>query len=540
MDSTDKNNEDLTKEPQTIFSNFFDSVPITTLLLDKDRKIRKLNQTAINFTGTHVPSVSDMTGLFLGEAFNCSHLSDDSRGCGFGPRCQNCKVRNYVLDSLEDGTSHYHKEADLSFAHGNGTIEEKSILISSIPLLVENEEFALVSVIDITELKSVEERLMASEKKYRDLIDHIPVIVYFSDIKHTSLSLYISHKIRDSFGFSLDDFNNNPDFLKEHIHPDDREHMALELEKAVKTDGNFVSEYRVIIKDERIVWFRDEAIIVRDKNGNPLYLQGLMFDITDHKFLEEEKIKNQKLESSGIICRGLAHDFNNLLTFLLGNISLVKTSLRQEKGDNFKILKEAEDACTSLRKLGNQFLLHSEEGKFLKEVISISKRLKGAVTFALRGSNVKCKFRIPVGIKKIRVNKTQFYQVIDNLVINAMQAMPRGGEIELSVRNVYLKKDNSFSLKNGKYVRIAIKDHGVGISKRDLKNIFKPYFSMKQKGFGLGLSTSFTIIKRHMGHISVESELKKGTTFYIYLPAYTGKRKRNKKHTEKSPAKTFC
>jgi CheY-like chemotaxis protein len=234
--------------------------------------------------------------------------------------------------------------------------------------------------------------------------------------------------------------------------------------------------------------------------------------------MAEELLKVQKLESVGILAGGIAHDFNNLLTSIVGNISLAKlyTSADQE---SYKWLTGAEKASERAADLTRQLLTFSKGGKPVRTTASIVEPLKEAVEFTLSGSKVLPEFDIPRDIWNVEADIGQMSQVFHNLVINAMQAMPEGGRLTVRAMNIELGKGDVPALKEGRYVRITMRDTGMGIPPEHLARIFDPYFTTKQSGSGLGLSTVFSIIKNHDGHITVESALSKGTSFNIYLPA---------------------
>ena len=188
-------------------------------------------------------------------------------------------------------------------------------------------------------------------------------------------------------------------------------------------------------------------------------------------------------------------------------------------------LEQAEKASLRAKGLTKQLLTFSKGGAPVKALASLAELLSDTAGFALRGSNVKCNFSIPAGLWQAEIDEGQVSQVIHNLVINAQQAMPAGGSIEISTENIDLSKAQSLGrglpLEEGHYVRIAVTDHGIGIPKDHLEKIFDPFFTTKQKGNGMGLAISFSIARQHGGHLSVESELGTGSTFYLYLPAST-------------------
>jgi PAS domain S-box-containing protein len=238
--------------------------------------------------------------------------------------------------------------------------------------------------------------------------------------------------------------------------------------------------------------------------------------------METENLKIQKLESLGILAGGIAHDFNNILTAILGNISLIELSVDDTKEITARI-DDAKIALLQAKDLTHQLLTFSKGGAPIKKLDTIADLLIDTSQFMLRGSNIKPEFHISKDIWSVEIDKTQISQVINNLVLNAMQAMPSGGIITITAENFDLKESSLLPLEQGTYVKITIQDEGIGIPERFLSKIFDPYFTTKEKGSGLGLATSYSILKKHGGYITVESEVGMGSTFFIYLPAYPGK-----------------
>lgn len=241
-------------------------------------------------------------------------------------------------------------------------------------------------------------------------------------------------------------------------------------------------------------------------------------DVTEKKQLEEERIKGQRLEAIGMLAAGIAHDFNNVLMAILGNVSLAKMFLTPDT-KSYERLEHAEKACDKAKALANQLLAFAKGGAPVKRLTDIGKLVRDTVGFSTHGRNVGIEFDIPLDIWPAEVDEGQISQVISNLVVNAVQVMPDGGMITVSMKNVSLTGKNALELPSGPYVLISVRDTGPGISPDILPKIFDPFFSTKPMGSGLGLATSYTIVKRHKGRITVESEPGKGTVFHIYMPA---------------------
>ena len=263
------------------------------------------------------------------------------------------------------------------------------------------------------------------------------------------------------------------------------------------------------------------AYPIFDDMGQVLMVVEHARNITDRKKMEEERLKFQKLESVGVLAGGIAHDFNNLLTSVMGNIYLAKT-LAEAGGKLARRLEEAERAAKRAAGLTQQLLTFSRGGEPVRRSASIEELIRDTVSFGLRGSNVKCEISIPADIRPVHVDCGQISQVISNLILNADQAMLNGGIVTVSAVNAIVGQEESTSLSPGKYVKVSVRDRGAGIPDSDIDKIFDPYFTTKCKGSGLGLSTAFSIIKKHGGAITVDSRLGEGSTFHIFLPASDG------------------
>ncbi|MEI6512420.1 MAG: PAS domain S-box protein [bacterium] len=243
-------------------------------------------------------------------------------------------------------------------------------------------------------------------------------------------------------------------------------------------------------------------------------------DITQQHRLEQEIANISKLESLGLLAGGLAHDLNNILAVIMGSVSLVSMMpyiAEQERG----LLEAAENATERARDLTRQLLTFSKGGAPVKQVTSMEQLLHEAVLFVLHGSKTNCEFSFDEDLWPVEADHGQISQVIENLVINASQAMSAGGTIFLQARNVVIDSVSTLPLQAGNYVSVEIIDQGNGIPPEILDRLFDPFFTTKATGTGLGLTTVHSIIRRHNGHIEVRSELGKGTTFTFYLPSTT-------------------
>jgi signal transduction histidine kinase/ActR/RegA family two-component response regulator len=234
--------------------------------------------------------------------------------------------------------------------------------------------------------------------------------------------------------------------------------------------------------------------------------------------LEAELLRASKLESLGLLAGGLAHDFNNLLTVVMGNLSLARLDSKMEP-ESASSLRDAEKAVVRARDLTQQLLTFAKGGAPIRAAVVLPDVVREVAEFALRGSHSRCQFDIPGDLWPANVDKGQIGQVVQNIVINAVQAMKDGGIIDITLQNDLVGAELNQVLAPGRYVKLTIADHGPGILPKDLQHIFDPYFTTKKQGSGLGLATVHSIVKKHLGHISAESVIGRGTTFRIWLPA---------------------
>ncbi len=260
------------------------------------------------------------------------------------------------------------------------------------------------------------------------------------------------------------------------------------------------------------------ASVLTDQAGRHAGTVCVVRDITEWKKIEEERLRSQKLESLGVLAGGSAHDFNNMLSGILGNISLARLLMTRDAAETNKRLLEAEKALRWARGLTQQLLTFSRGGAPVRKTILIGALIRDAAEFALRGSGTTAEFHIVDDLRPVYADEGQLRQVIQNIVINADQAMPRDGIIEVRAENITSETGGRISDKPADYVRISVTDRGIGIPREHLQKIFDPYFTTKQKGSGLGLATSYAIVRNHDGFIRVESDPARGTTFQVDFP----------------------
>lgn len=291
---------------------------------------------------------------------------------------------------------------------------------------------------------------------------------------------------------------------------------ALSL-KAVETP---VEHTLLITRDGAERMISESGAPIFDAKGETIGAVLVFRDVTEKHQVEKKLQQAQKIESVGILAGGIAHDFNNLLGVITGNISYALSQLTQDNS-LFSVLSDVQESAKQAQALTHQLLTFARGGAPVKKVTDLNQIVRESAQFVTRGGKVRCDFILAKNLSAVEVDPGQISQSINNLIINANQAMPDGGIIEVRTENTTVVTDEyiSVDLPEGDYVKIIVKDQGIGISEKQLPKIFDPYFTTKQRGSGLGLASVYSIIKKHNGEVTVNSEIDSGTTFTLYLPA---------------------
>jgi PAS domain S-box-containing protein len=367
---------------------------------------------------------------------------------------------------------------------------------------------------EIVERRQTEEALRESEEKLQSVFNHMQDVFFRTD-KQEYIT-WVSPSAKVMLGHDTVEEIIGHDFKEFYPGGEKKLHFLKELSEKGRVTNY---ELEMLKHNGSTIIVSTNAHFYRSKDGEIMGIEGSWRDITERKIIEEDRIKIEKLESIGVVAGGIAHDFNNILTTIVGNISLVKM-YEYPRSKFIEILVDAEKACMHAKRLTNALLTFSKGGVPIKEITYIEGILRDSASFALRGSNVKCVFFIPDKLWPVEVDVAQITQVFHNLIINANQAMPDGGTIEIFAENVTTADiQNMPLLYNRECIKVTVKDSGIGIPKEHFKKIFDPYFTTKREGSGLGLTGCYSIIKNHYGHIDVYSETGKGTVFHIFLPA---------------------
>lgn len=398
--------------------------------------------------------------------------------------------------------------------------KDGSILIVEVfthSLLLNDRPCVLSLPFDITAKLAAERALRDSEARYRELFENAVGGVYRATPEGRFIS--VNPAMARLYGFETP-----AEMLawreREHggaAYADAKEYQRFaELINRNGKVENF--ETRIVDREGKTRWVSETSRVVRDEDGALLYYEGFVTDITDRRRLEGEMARASKLEAVGILAGGIAHDFNNILTVVLGNVTLAELDSGNDSSVG-RMLHDAKRATLRARDLTQQLLTFAKGGDPVRATVALPELVRESAQFAMHGSKSRCEFELPADLWPAHADKGQIGQVVQNLVINAAQAMPEGGLVQIVAANVRLTVDRIAQLPAGDYVKLSVRDNGTGISAEHLVKIFDPYFTTKQQGSGLGLATVYSIIRKHQGHIMVESKIGEGTRFQLWLPA---------------------
>lgn len=493
------------KESQRWFATTLKSIGDAVITTDTGELVTFINPVAQKLTGW---KQEEALGKELREIFNT--IDEETRSA----------PENIVMKAIREGVVGGFDNHRILIAKDG---KEIAVGESAAPIRDENGNIKGTVLVfrDITESKQAEEALRESEERYRTLVETVPEVIFSLSVDGKITSLNTAFEKMTAW--PRDEWVGKP--FQPIIHPDDMPVAREKFQQVLQGETISPFELRVLCKSGEylIAQFVGTS---KTKDGIVAGALGVARDITKQKKMEEELTRTQKLESLGVLAGGIAHDFNNLLTAIVGNITLARMYATSEDRIH-KRLEEAERACFRAKDLTQQLLTFAKGGAPIKQLTCIGEVIRDSASFAVMGTNVKCEFFIQEGAWNVEVDKGQISQVINNLVINAQQAMPEGGIIAIRAENVVGREETGAGLKATfsshieglRYIKITIEDKGIGIREDFLSKIFDPYFTTKQKGSGLGLATSYSIIKNHSGYLGVESELGRGTKFYIYLLA---------------------
>jgi PAS domain S-box-containing protein len=375
---------------------------------------------------------------------------------------------------------------------------------------------------DLSQRERAEKARAEAEAKYRTLVEQVNAITYIAEIGIDGQWYFVSPQVESILGYTPEEWLAIAHDWAARIHPDDLD-SVIAAEEACKKGLPFQAEFRLKRKDGREVWLNDTAVVVQGNNSRPV-MEGIMVDITERKLLETQLQQSRKMEAVGRLAGGIAHDFNNLLTIITGytDLALTRPSVPlQLRSDIERIENAAARAAALVRQLlafSRKQVLQPKTLDLNAIVVNLDKLLRRLID-----DHIEMITRVRDDLGKVKADPAQIEQVIMNLVVNARDAMPKGGRLILETCNVDLDSAYAIehvSVKPGRYVMLAVSDTGTGMDAETVAHIFEPFYTTKEsgRGTGLGLSTVYGIVKQSGGYIWVYSEPGKGSSFKVYLP----------------------
>jgi len=499
-----KRAEEALAERERRYRSLFDLSPAGILLEDTDANILEVNAAMCRLFGY---SREELVG-------------------------QNIRIlvppENYVeverhLDELLAGKQLRHEVDNVC---KDGQILRVEIHEMSVPL-PDGRQGILAVVNDITERKRAEAALQQSraDLERAQAVGHVGS--WISELNPPGKVLWSPETCR-IFGFTRDEFDNRLETFLSMVHPDDVSALQAARRAAVAGENPYEIEHRIIRRDGELRWLQYKAEIERDAAGNPLRMVGVVQDVTERRLLEEQLRHLQKMESVGQLAAGVAHDFNNILTVINGSSAILSELLR-DKPECLEWVANILAAGERAANLTRQLLLFSRKQQMQPKSVNLNELTSNLTKMLGRvlGEDITLEFSYDNDLPAVQADPGMLEQVIINLAVNARDAMPQGGRLHIATSTVNYASSPPLAnpeARPGRFVRLAVRDTGLGIPPEIRERIFEPFFTTKEvgKGTGLGLATVFGIITQHGGWIEVDSKVDQGTTFLIFLPASPG------------------
>jgi two-component system cell cycle sensor histidine kinase/response regulator CckA len=442
----------------------------------------------------------------------------------------------YAPETAESLLESYHRRFENGGVHPplttraklwNGTLLDLDISTCFIEVGVRGK-MALTIFRDVSERCRTEAALQAAQQRLQYLLAQSPAVIYSLRVEQgTLVPDWVSNYVQHLLGFTPEECCQR-DWWVQQIHADDRAALERSLPELLR-GRQLVFAYRIRHKQGEYRWVRDERRLVCDEQGEPREVLGSWVDITERKALEELLRHSQKMEAVGLLAGGVAHDFNNLLLVMRGNAELMLMDADQYSVEARECLRQITAAAERAANLTRQLLVFSRKQVLQSKPLSLNEVIANLTKMLKRiiGEHIDLQCRYGAGLPAVQADAGMIEQVLLNLVVNARDAMPRGGKMEIGTDQVSLTdaaiRANP-EARAGQFVRLTVRDSGTGIAPQILSHVFEPFFTTKEhgKGTGLGLATVYGIVKQHEGWIEVNSQLGQGTVFTIFLPALSG------------------
>ncbi|MBU4316327.1 MAG: PAS domain S-box protein [Proteobacteria bacterium] len=500
-------------EIQRLLESTIEQSPIPIMVVDSDRNIHNFNNACRDITGFKGDIKPGMNIMKM----NVTWKDYDKDGNRIQPE------NSPLMLALEGKST---KDLEMKIIRGDG--EESWVIANGIPVKDDGGNIiaGFVAFPDITQRKKTEEKLRESEERFRRIAENAKDMIYRMVLPDGHYE-YVSPASLDIFGYTPDEFYESPVLIQNIIHPDWTGYFQEQWANLQNGLMPPVYEYQAIHKSGEIRWIHQRNVLVKNDRGEPLAIEGIVTDVSQAKRAGEEKVKLEadlkqahKMEALGTLAGGIAHDFNNILAAIIGFSELA----REDSPESSRVREEIEEVIRAgkrARDLVKHILAFSRKTEQNRFPVKIQPLVEESLNLlrASIPSTIEIRQDLDPRCGNIMADPTQIHQVIMNLCTNAAQAMDeRGGILEVTLRPEDLA--NIHVGEPGPYIKLTVKDTGMGIDKDAMDKIFDPYFTTKPygKGSGMGLAVVHGIVTAHQGLITVESTPGTGTAFHVFFP----------------------
>ncbi len=495
-----KKNEEALRESEEKYRTIFESSPLGIVHYDQEAVVTACND---QFVALLASTMEKLIGLNALKA-----LEDDQMKAAIAATLSG--ERGYFEGDYRSitGGKETVVKAELSPVHG-----EDGSLLGGMGIFE-----------DISKRKRAEEALLDSERSYRTLASNLPAMVYRIHLREQNRIQFFNDMCLTMTGYHQEELIvGEICSLESMIHPEDRPLVVKTVQKSIAGKKLFSVEYRLKHKDGQWRYFMEKGVPIHDHQGNPLFIDGLIYDLTERRQLENELSRAQKLEAAGRVAGQIAHDFNNLLSPLMAYPDLMRMEC-SEDDRMLPLLDQMQSVATQMSEINQQLLTLGRRGHYNLETIDLNQLLDKVLSGFSFPNTVVLDNKFEGDLLPIEAGAAQLTRVFMNLIHNSLEAMNDIGKLTIATENVYLDKPlrGYETIRMGEFVRVMIRDTGCGMEEDALERIFEPFYTTKRadkkRGSGLGLSVVRTVIEDHKGYVGLESRPGQGTTFSLYFP----------------------
>jgi two-component system, cell cycle sensor histidine kinase and response regulator CckA len=506
---------------QVELSAIYDHAPIVMCLLDEELRIVRINRAGSQFAGR---PEAELLGLRSGELLGCINTPNELGGCGCGVPCEQCALHGAMKHSLATGQSHLGLETRPRLKRDN-RIQECSVLVSTARLVIDGTPRVLLCAEDATARRQAEAALRESERRFRDMMENVQLVAVIQDGQ--GRILFCNEHLLRLAGWQRDEVLGH-DYFEVFIPAEQQQHMRQVAGSVLGGTPVPHFENEIITRkgERRLIAWNNTSL--KNVAGQIVGIASIGEDITGRRQLEAQLRQAQKMEAIGQLAGGVAHDFNNILaaTMLSLELLMMDASLSAETQLTLKELMAHAQRAAGLTR---QLLLFSRRSVMQVQALDVNEVVEHLLKMLRRliGEHIQLEWHAKSQLPHVMADAGMLEQVVMNLVVNARDAMAKGGQLTLATDALELGPEQARQIQGfpaacpGRFVCLAVTDTGCGMDDTVLKRIFEPFFTTKEagKGTGLGLATVYGIVGQHQGWVTVESQVGKGSSFRVYLPA---------------------